>query len=102
MGWLRSVGSIKFYVSFAEYSLFYRALLQKRNMISSILLTEATPYGATYDAVVTKYRRELPRIVGELLFELGLPARHFHPTAYEPLSLNRDSFVTDDIWVAHS
>ena len=27
MGWLRSVGSIKVYVSFAEYRLFYRALL---------------------------------------------------------------------------
>jgi len=29
MGWLRSVGSIKLQVSFAEYRLFYRALLQK-------------------------------------------------------------------------
>jgi len=29
MGWLRLVGSIKLYVSFAEYGLFYRALLQK-------------------------------------------------------------------------
>ena len=33
MGWLRSVGSLKLYVSFAEYSLFYRALLQKRPTI---------------------------------------------------------------------
>ena len=39
MGWLRSVGSIKLQVSFAEYSLFHRALLQKRPMILSILLT---------------------------------------------------------------
>jgi len=30
MGWLRSVESIKLWVSFAEYLLFYRALLQKR------------------------------------------------------------------------
>ena len=30
MGWLRSVGSIKYKVSFAEYCLFYRAILQKR------------------------------------------------------------------------
>jgi len=30
MGWLRLVGSLKLQVSFAEYSLFYRALLQKR------------------------------------------------------------------------
>jgi len=44
MGWLRLVGSLKLQVSFAEYSLFYRALLQKRPIILSILLTEATPY----------------------------------------------------------
>ena len=43
VGWLRSVGSIRLYVSFAEYRLFYRALLQKRPIILSILLTEATP-----------------------------------------------------------
>ena len=44
MGWLRSVGSIKSQVSFAEYSLFYRSLLQKRPIILSILLSEATPF----------------------------------------------------------
>jgi len=33
MGWLRSVGSLKLHVSFAEYRLFYRALLQKRPTI---------------------------------------------------------------------
>jgi len=44
MRWLRSVGSIKLQVSFAEYRLFYRALLQKRTIILSILLTVATPY----------------------------------------------------------
>jgi len=44
MGWLRSVGSIKLYVIFAEYRLVYRALLQKRPIIQSILLTKATPY----------------------------------------------------------
>ena len=30
MGWPRLVGSLKLHVSFAKYSLFYRALLQKR------------------------------------------------------------------------
>jgi len=44
MGWLRSVGSIKWQVSFEEYRLFHRALLQKRPIILSILLTKATPY----------------------------------------------------------
>ena len=33
MGWLRLVGSIKLQVSFAEYSLFYMSLLQKRHII---------------------------------------------------------------------
>ena len=43
MGWLRSVGSIKLYVSFAAYRLFYRSPLQQRPIILSILLTKATP-----------------------------------------------------------
>ena len=44
MGWLRLVGSLKSYVSFAEYGLFYRAFLPKRPMILSSLLNVATPY----------------------------------------------------------
>jgi len=44
MGWLRLVGSIKLQVSFAQYRLFNSALLQKRPIILSILLREATPY----------------------------------------------------------
>jgi len=47
MGWLRSVGSIKLHVSFAEYGLLYRSLLQKKHIILSILLTKATPYPMT-------------------------------------------------------
>ena len=41
MGWLRRVGSWKLYVSFAECSLFYRALLQKRRIISPIFKTQS-------------------------------------------------------------
>ena len=33
MGWLRLVGSLKLYVSFAEYRVFYRALLQNKPII---------------------------------------------------------------------
>ena len=44
MGWLRLVGSFKLQISFAEYSLFYRALFQKRPMILRSLLIEAIPY----------------------------------------------------------
>ena len=44
MGWLRLVGSIKLQVSFAEYCLFHRGLLQKRPIILWSLLIEATQY----------------------------------------------------------
>jgi len=44
MGWLWLVGSLKSLVSFAEYGLFYRALLQKRPIILRSLLIVATPY----------------------------------------------------------
>jgi len=44
MEWLRLVGSFKLQVSFAEYSLFYRALLRKRRVILRSLQIEATSY----------------------------------------------------------
>ena len=44
MGWIRLVGSLKLHVSFGEYRLFYRALLQKRPIILKRLLIVATPY----------------------------------------------------------
>jgi len=44
MKWLQLVGSLKLQVSSAEYSLFYRALLQKRPIILRSLLIVATPY----------------------------------------------------------
>jgi len=53
MGWLRLVGSLKLQVSFAEYRLFYRALLQKRPAILSSLLIVATPYLYTRSANCT-------------------------------------------------
>jgi len=40
IGWLRSVGSLKLWVSFAKHILFYRALLQKRPVISRSLLID--------------------------------------------------------------
>jgi len=44
MGWLRLVGSLKLQVSFAEYRLFYRSLLQKRPTLLRSLQVAATPY----------------------------------------------------------
>ena len=52
MGWLRLVGSSKFQVSFAEYSLFYRALVQKRPIILRSLLIVATPYVDMYPCIL--------------------------------------------------
>ena len=43
---IKLVGSLNLYVSFAEYRLFHRSLLQKRPTILRILLIEATPQGA--------------------------------------------------------
>ena len=43
IGWLRLVGSLKLQVSFAEYCLFNRALLQKRPIVVRSLLIVATP-----------------------------------------------------------
>jgi len=43
MEWLRLVGSFKLQVSFAEYRLFYRALLQKKPIMLRSLLIVATP-----------------------------------------------------------
>ena len=44
IGWLRLVGSLRLYVSFAEYRLFYGALLQMRSIIVRSLLIVAIPY----------------------------------------------------------
>jgi len=44
MGWLRLVGSIKLQVSFAKEHYQRDAILRKRPIILSILLTVATPY----------------------------------------------------------
>jgi len=44
MGWLPLVGSLKLYVSFAEYHLFYRSLLRKKPTILRSLLVIATQY----------------------------------------------------------
>jgi len=61
MGWLRLVGSLKLHVSFAEYRLFYRALLQKRPIILRSLLIEDTPYqhSLTWEGVFLRKRPHL-------------------------------------------
>ena len=53
MGWLRLVGSLKLQISFGEYRLFDRALLQKRPVILRSLLIVATPYINAYTCIST-------------------------------------------------
>jgi len=48
MGWLRLVGFLKLHVSFAEYHLFYRAILQKRPIILRSLSIVATSYSCNH------------------------------------------------------
>ena len=48
VGRLRLVGSLKLEVSFAEYCVFYRALLQKRSMILRSLLLVAVGGWSSY------------------------------------------------------
>jgi len=55
MGWLRFAGSLKLYVFFAEYRLFYRSLLQKRPINLRSLLIEATPCGLSLPIAATIY-----------------------------------------------
>jgi len=47
---------MKLWHTFAEYRLFYRSLLQKRPIILSILLTEATPYNTSMSWAYDTYR----------------------------------------------
>ena len=60
MGWLRLVGSLQLLVSFVEYCLFYRALLQKRHMILRSLPIVATPWDLRTHVILI--------IVGEHLY----------------------------------
>ena len=48
--WLQLVGFLKLQVSFAEYSLFYMSLLQKRRMTLRSQLSVSTPYCHRTDA----------------------------------------------------
>jgi len=53
--WLRLVGSLKLPVSFVEYRLLYKALLQKRLVIYRSLLIVATPYASSIMSYIFMY-----------------------------------------------
>jgi len=86
MGWLRLVGSFKLQVSFAEYSLFCQALLQKRPVILRSLLIVAIPHVWVRYTSVTWYVWE----------------RHILVTiSYGVINLFTYEWVTSHIWMSH-
>jgi len=70
MGWLRWVGSLKLQVSFADYSLFYWALLQKKPVIFRSLLIVATPYLYSFSDI------HIPQIFTSLLYRYSHFSSH--------------------------
>jgi len=86
MGWLRWVSSLQLYVSFAECSLFHRALLRKRPIILRSLLIVAlivaTPYTQMY--VRESHVYFCPRVTtdGVQIKGLYLVALHFRRADY--------------------
>jgi len=66
MMWQRLLGSLKLQVSFAQYSLFYRALLQKETHKLRSLQIVATPYSQGRVSVRTFCIRSLLRGVDSL------------------------------------
>ena len=71
MGWLRLVGSLKIQVYFAEDSLFYRALLQKRPVILRSLLIVATPYFPIYPLTLYKWFQQVIQITWSIFLQMG-------------------------------
>ena len=71
MGWLRLVGSLQIYVSFAEYRLFSRVLWQKRPMILRSLLIVATLYVYIMTYVYRHMSMGWLRLVGSLQIQVS-------------------------------
>jgi len=69
MGWLWLVGSIKLQVFFAKEPYKRDNILQKRPVILSILLTEATPYHRCQVKISPKVS-SLPNILYQITTEL--------------------------------
>jgi len=78
MAWLRSVDSLKSQVSFAEYSLFYRALLQKRLVILRSLRIEAPHSTVAQECYGVASIRRLLKIIG-LFCKRALQKRRYSP-----------------------
>ena len=73
-------------VSFAEYRLFYRALLQKTRIILSILLTKATPY------LQVSFAKEPYQNVANEPYQNGVPFEH-RPTNSRSLRISINTLL---------
>jgi len=98
LGWLRLVGSLKWKVSLAEYSLFYRALLQKRPVILRSLLIVATPY-LPYECCYLRYGWTYVQWVATWPLSLTLTVCVCLTRARVlPLSLSRARSLSFSLW----
>ena len=103
MGCLRLAGSLKLYVSFAEYCLFYMALLQKRPIILRSLLIEDTSYQNTYRDFTQHSSRSLDISVYRSLLYGSFAKETYtfkEPTKYRDLT--QHSPRTSEIYVYRS
>jgi len=84
MGWLRLVGSLKLYVSFAKEPYKRDYILQKRPRILRSLLIEATPHTHTYilafALAFAPAKGEVMDELSALIAVLGLSHTHTHTT----------------------
>ena len=101
MGWLRSVGSLKLYVSLENIGLFCRALLQKRPIILRSLLIVATPYESsqTCEANTTqsKKKNQMSRVTEEWFMSHMWMSHVRHMNE----SCHTYEWVMSHIWMSH-
>ena len=93
MGWLRIVGSLQLQVSVGEYSLFYRALLQKRHIILRSLLIVATPYESIGGAKKAKNSfliKHICIIVSKEAYMIGLFCRIYSSLSQDICIVSRE------------
>jgi len=72
MGWLRLVGSLKLYVSFAKEPYKRDYILQKRPMILRSLLIVATPYLGPTWVVTSSTWRYCMSLMGAIVISVGV------------------------------
>jgi len=79
---------------FAEYSLFYRALLHKRPMFLRSLLIEATPYVGLFVPHIKPYTLRRALHIGQATYIRGLKSSFFFSIFHE----KKSPYMTKDLY----